>query len=305
MRIGVISAGGVGGYLAAKLLAANVDVSVVARGKHLDAIRDGGLTLTTPEGTMTVKPRVATSDAAEIGPVDVVLFAVKMPDLAAAATATLPMLGPETGVIPFQNGVEATELLAPIVGADRAMSGACYIFSEIEGPGHIKQVGAPGRFLFGEADGSQSARSHAFRALATGAGIDAPEPADMRLEMWKKFSFLVAMSGMVATTRSNVGAIRSDPVMRAAFGRAIEEAVAVAEAEGVAMPPDSVALYHRFLDGVPAEARSSMAKDLDAGKPIEAEWLNGAVDRLGKARGVDTPVNSTLYAALRPFANGR
>jgi len=305
MRIGVISAGGVGGYLAGKLLAANADVSVVARGKHLDAIRASGLTLTTSGGTVTVTPRVATSDAAEIGPVDMVVFAVKMPDLAAAATAMLPMLGPETGVIPFQNGVEASGLLAAVVGTDRAMSGTCYIFSEIEGPGHIRQVGAPGRFFFGEADGSQSDRSRAFRALAVAAGIDAPVPADMRLELWKKFTYLAAMSGMVANTRSNVGVVRSDPVMRATFGRAIEETIAVAAAEGVAMPADSLARYYRFLDAAPAEARSSMAKDLDAGKPIEAEWLNGAIDRLGKVHGVDTPVHTTLYATLRPFARGR
>lgn len=304
MRIGVISAGGVGGYLAALLLQAGADVSVVARGRHLDAIRSDGLRLTTPDGTITTSPRIATSDAAEIGPVDIVVFAVKMPDLAAAASAALPMLGPGTGMIPFQNGVEATGLLAPIVGPGRAMAGACYIFSEIEAPGHIRQVGAPGRFFFAEADGSQSERSRAFRTLLAGAAIDAPEPADMRLEMWKKFTYLVAMSGMVAATRSNVGAVRSDPVMRAAFGRAIDEALAVARAEGVPMPADSPARYHRFLDGAPAEARSSMAKDLDAGKPIEAEWLNGAIDRLGRRHGIDTPVHSTLYAVLRPFAGG-
>ncbi len=304
MRIGVISAGGVGGYLAARLLAAGADVSVVARGRHLDAIRTDGLTLTTPDGAITARPRVATPDAAEIGHVDMVVFAVKMPDLPTAAAAALPMLGPETGVIPFQNGVEATGLLAPIVGAARAMSGTCYIFSEIERPGHIRQLGAPGRFFFAEADGSQSERSRAFRTLASGAGIDAPEAADMRLEMWKKFTYLVAMSGLVAASRSTVGAVRSDPVMRAVFGRAIEEAVAIARAEGVAMPSDSLARYYRFLDGAPAGARSSMAKDLDAGKPIEAEWLNGAIDRLGTAHGVDTPVHSTLYATLRPFTRG-
>ncbi|MGV8838753.1 MAG: ketopantoate reductase family protein [Bauldia sp.] len=304
MRIGVLSAGGVGGYLAARLLDAGADVSVVARGRHLDAIRSGGLTLTTPEGSITVRPRVATADAAEIGPVDIVVFAVKMPDLAEAAAAALPMLGPGTGVIPFQNGVESTGLLAPVVGAGRAMSGTCYIFSEIEAPGHVRQVGAPGRFFFAEADGSQSDRSRAFRTLLAGAGIDAPEPADMRLETWKKFTYLVAMSGMVAAARSSVGGVRSDPAMRATFGRAIEEALAVARAEGVAMPADSLARYHRFLDGAPAGARSSMAKDLDAGKPIEVEWVNGAIDRLGKAHGVDTPVHSTLYAVLRPFAQG-
>jgi 2-dehydropantoate 2-reductase len=304
MRIGVIAAGGVGGYLAGHLLKAGADVSVVARGRHLEAIRADGLMLATPEGTITARPRVATSDAAEIGPVDMVVFAVKMPDLASAAGAALPMLGPDTGVIPFQNGVEATGLLAPIVGAGRAMAGTCYIFSEIEGPGHIRQVGAPGRFFFAEGDGSQSERSRAFRSLLAGAGIDAPEPADIRVETWKKFTYLVAMSGMVAATRANVGVVRADPVMRTTFGRAIEEALAVARAEGVAMPADSAARCHRFLDGAPADARSSMARDLDAGKPIEAEWLNGAIDRLGKLHGVDTPVHSTLYATLRPFLRG-
>lgn len=305
MKIAIMAAGGVGGFLGAKLAQAGVDVAMLARGRHLDAIRTDGLTVATPKETITVRPRIATPSPEEIGPVDIVVFAVKLPDLEKAAGTLRPLLAPGTGVIPFQNGVEAAGLLADVIGPDHAMMGTCYILADIAEPGRIAVSGPPPRFFFGERDGGQSPRSEAFRALVKAAGVEAPLPADIRVEVWKKFAYLAAMSGMVAVTRSTIGVIRADPDLRRTFVRAVEETIAVARTQGIALPEDSVAKYTHFLDSSPADARSSMARDLDAGKPLEVAWLSGAVDRLGRAGGVDTPVHTTIFAALKPFAARR
>ena len=305
MRIAVMAAGGVGGYLGARLQKAGTDISLIARGKHLEAIRAGGLTLENPREKFTVRPALATDDPAEIGPVDIVVFAVKLPDVEAAAAACRPMLKPGTGVIPFQNGVEATGILTRILGAEHAMMGTGYIFSDIASPGRIYQTGTNARFFFGEADGGQSDRSRAFRAALQAAGVDAPEPEDVRLEIWRKFVFLSSMAGMTAVTRAPIGEIRADPHMLATYKRALGEVLAVAAARGIVLPSDSLDRYVHYFDTAPYEARSTLAKDLDAGKPLEVEWLSGAVHRLGQEVGVDTPVHSTIYAALRPFAKGK
>jgi 2-dehydropantoate 2-reductase len=305
MRIAVMAAGGVGGFLAARLIKAGSDVAVIARGAHLAAIRENGLTLENPKERINVRPRIATDDPAAIGPVDILIFAVKMPDIETAAEACRPLIGPGTGVIPFQNGVEASDIIAGILGAEHAMMGTTYIFSDIVEPGRIVQTGTNARFFFGERTGGQSERSNAFRASVLAAGVDAPVPADIRLEIWRKFVFLSSMAGITAATRAPIGEIRADPVMRATYTRAMEEVAAVAKARGIELPADSMDRYAHYFDSAPYEARSTLAKDLAAGRPLEVEWLSGAVHRLGKESGVDTPVHSTFYAVLRPFAQGR
>lgn len=304
MRIAIMAAGGVGGFLGARLVEAGADVAILARGRHLEAIRADGLTLATPQETFTVRPRLVTADPEEIGPVDIIIFAVKLPDLVKAATSLRPMLTTGTGVIPFQNGVEAASLLAGIVGPEHAMTGTCYIFADIAEPGRIRVSGAPGRFFFGEADGSQSDRATSFRDLLKGASVDAPQPADVRVEVWRKFAYLSALSGVTALTRSPVGAIREDTVMRATFNRALVETIAVARARGINLPDDSIQRFNHFLDSSPPGATSSLARDLEAGRPLEAPWLSGAVERFGRESGIDTPVHMTIYAALRPFIDG-
>ncbi|MFO1184231.1 MAG: 2-dehydropantoate 2-reductase [Bauldia sp.] len=304
MRIAIVAAGGVGGFLGARLIAAGVEVALLARGAHLAAIRTHGLSLETPSGTTTVRPATITDNPADIGEVDIVIFAVKLPDGETAAAACRPLIGPETGVVPFLNGVEATPLLAKTLGPQHAMMGCCYIFAEVAGPGRIRQTGSGARFLFGEADGGQSQRSNALRAALVSAGLDAPLPGDMRVEVWRKFAFLATISGFTAAARAPIGALRSAPRTRALMRRAIEEAVAVAAACGVGLPGDTVERHMTFLDSLPPESRASQANDLAAGRPLELEWLSGAVARLGLENGVATPVHETLTAVLLPHAKG-
>ncbi|KAA3622676.1 MAG: 2-dehydropantoate 2-reductase [Proteobacteria bacterium] len=306
MRLAIVAAGAVGGYLAAHLIRAGVhDIALIARGANLKAIRDNGLTLTTGDTSFTVPVAHVTDDPATIGPVDAVVFAVKQTDTASAAEICRPLLARDTCVVPFQNGVESAERIESILGKRHACAGCCYVSVTIDKPGVIRQAGQFGRFLFAEADGSQSRRTEALRVALVDAGVEAPVPKDIDVELWTKFSFLVALSGLTAAGRSTIGEIRNDPVTSLVYRRAIEEAVSVARARGVQLPIDIVERHLDFTKTLPAEMRASQAFDLEAGKPLEVEWLSGAVSRLGAVAGVETPVNSTLYAVLKPFAKGR
>jgi 2-dehydropantoate 2-reductase len=304
MRIAILAAGAVGGYVGARLGKAGHDVALVARGDHLAAIRANGLTVRTPDGEIGFSPSVATDDPAEIGPVDAVVFAVKAHHAEAAAKQCKPLLRPGTGVVPFLNGVEAGEILATAVGAEATMLGTCYIFSRIAAPGIVQQTGASARFLFGETDGAQSKRSHALRRAFTDAGMVCPEPDDIRVELWQKFVFLASIAGMTTAARTTVGNIRDNPPMTALFVRAMKEVADVAAARGITLPPSVIDEHMAFVANAPSGARNSMAQDLDAGLPIEIEWLSGAVVRLGREAGVDTPVHQTFHAVLQPFAAG-
>ena len=305
MKIAVMAAGGVGGYLAARLGAAGSDVAVLARGRHLEAIRAGGLKLASTFGDASCKPRIATDDPAAIGPVDIVVFAVKLPDMEAAAKACKPLLGPDTAVIPFVNGVEAPDVLARILGERHAAIGCCYISTTIAEPGLIRESGGFARFLFGELNGKQSPRMEAFRAALKAANVETPAADDMRVELWRKFVFLGALAGMTAARRGTVGPMREDPQAFAVFRRALEEIAAVGRAKGVALPADVVDAHAKFVAGMGPGVRASQAVDLEAGRPLELEWLSGAVVRLGAEAGVDTPVHATLRAVLAPFAAGK
>lgn len=306
MHIAIMAAGGVGGFLAAHLLQHGADkVTLIARGAHLAALRDHGLTLVGDQTTLTVPVPRVTDDPAAVGPVDAVIFAVKLADTEAAAAACRPLLGPDTAVVPFQNGVESTPRVAAVLGAAHACSGCCYVSVAIERPGVIRQAGQFGRFLFAEADGRQSPRTEALRAALVAAGVEAPVPDAIDVELWTKFSFLVGLSGMTAAARTTIGAVRDHPAMAAVYRRAIEEAVAVARARGVALADDVVARHLAFTASLPAGMRASQAIDLERGNPLEVDWLAGAVVRLGAAAGVDTPANATLHAVLQPFAAGR
>lgn len=304
MKIAIMAAGGVGGYLAAKLIGGGHEVAVIARGVHLDAIRRKGLTLRNPEGEVTLTPALATDDPSDIGPVDYVIFAVKAPDATAAAADCKPLLRPGTGVVPFLNGVEASEIVAAELGADAAMMGACYIFARIAEPGVILQTGANARFLFGEPSGEQSERSAALRQALSQSGVDVPLPADIRVEVWRKFVFLASMAGLTAASRASIGEIRENPAMKAVFVRAMEEALSVAKAKGLSMPPDVIDGHLAFFDNAPYEARSSMAQDLTDRRRLENEWLSGAVVRIGSDVGVDTPIHQAIHAILAPFSEG-
>lgn len=306
MRLAIVAAGAVGGFLAAHLLrAGNHDVALVARGANLQAIRANGLTLATEHDEFTVPVPVVTDDPDTIGPVDAVVFAVKQTDTESAADACRALIGEDTIVVPFQNGVESSSRIGAVLGDRHAGAGCCYVSVALEKPGLVRQAGQFGRFLFAEKDGSQSRRTDALRDALRDAGVDAPVPEDIRVELWRKFSFLVAVSGLTAAGRTTVGEIRDDPLLSTIYRRAIEESVSVARAMNVDLPGDIVERHIEFTESLPAQMRASQAFDLEAGKPLEVDWLSGAVARLGAAAGIDTPVNSTLHAVLKPFANGR
>lgn len=305
MRLAMMATGGVGGYVGAKLVEAGVDVVMMARGRHLEAIRKDGLRVVTPERTIVARPTMASDDPRGVGPVDYVIFAVKLQDTRSAAEFIRPIVGPDTAVAPFQNGVDAVETLTEVLGVPPVMMGACYISSNISAPGEITQTGSFARFVFGEPDGTQSERSERLREVFAGAGLEAPVPKDIRVDVWRKFAFLSSMSGITAASRAPISVVRSDPAMRETLRRAIAETTAVARAKGIALPEDSVEAHMKMVEGLPPDMLASQAHDLLAGKPLELEGLSGAVVRLGKELGVDTPVHQAFYAVLRPYVNGK
>jgi 2-dehydropantoate 2-reductase len=305
MRIVVFGAGGVGGYFGARLAAAGNDVAFVARGRHLEAMRSRGLKVHSALGDIHLENPQATEDSSTLGRADVVLFAVKLWDTEAAAAATRPLVAGGGVVIPFQNGVESVERIGAVIGAEHVLGGAAYIAATISEPGTIAHTGTMARLRFGSLKPSQTQRAKAFHAACVGAGIDAELVDDVRRVVWEKFVFLAAMSGLTSAARSPVGVIRSDPDMRETFRAAIEEVCNLARACDVDLPVDFGTRQLAFGDGLPAEMKSSMLHDLEAGRRLEAPWLAGAVARMSHERGLAAPVNATIYAALKPFCEGR
>lgn len=305
MRIAVMGTGGVGGYFGARLAQGGHDVAFVARGRHLAAMRERGLSVTSALGDLHLPKPSVTDDPGSLGWFDVVLFAVKLWDTEAAAEAAKPLLAAGGVVIPLQNGVESIERVGAVVGPAQVMGGVAYIAARIAEPGVIAHTGTMARLRFGPVLPEQQAAAEAFLAACRGSGVEAELVADIRKALWTKFAFLIALSGVTAATRQPIGAIRADPDMRATFEAAIREASAVARAKGIALADDFVAAQMDFADGLPHEMKASMLHDLEAGGRLEAPWLSGAVARMAKDSGVAAPVNATLYAAVKPYCAGR
>lgn len=305
MKIAVVGSGGVGGYFGARLAAAGEDVWFVARGAHLDAIRRCGLHIESRLGDLHIKPARATDNPAEIGPVDLVMFAVKLWDTESAAEMARPLIGPESAIASFQNGVDSAERLTTVLGSKPLIGGVCHIAAAIAAPGVVRHVGTMARLTFGELNGGVSPRIEAFVAACSKAGIHAVASPDINRVMWEKFIFLSSFSGVTTLTRLNKGPIFAEPDTRALFRAAVEESAAVARAQGVALPGDAADGVMGFADGLPPEMKSSMLGDLERGNRLELPWLSGAIVRLGAAKGVPTPVHRVIYQALKPYANGR
>ncbi len=314
MRFAIVGSGGVGGFFGARLVRAGHDVTFLARGAHLRAMRERGLTIRGPDGDFTVPVKVE-DDAQRFGPVDVVLLAVKNYDVASVLPVVKTLLSPrestaqgETApwVVTLQNGVDSPAEVAAVVGEAAVMGGTTYISAAISEPGVITQTGMNHRMVLGEVFGDLSrvsARAQALRDVMDRAGLHVEAVADARGALWDKLSFLGCMSGFATAARRPVGALRDNPVFRDVFKQATTEVLQVAAAEGVTTTrtPESLVQY---MDGLPAHMRPSMLVDLENGKPLEVEFLQGAVVRRGQARGVPTPVMSTLYALLQPHAQG-
>jgi len=304
MRIAVMGAGGVGGYFGARLAVAGHEVAFVARGRHLAAMRERGLTVGSALGDIALPQPAVTDSPATLGPVDVVLFAVKLWDTEAAAEALRPLVATGGVVVPFQNGVGSIERIGAIVGAERVMGGVAQIAATIAEPGVIRHTGTMARLRFGPVHPAQRPAAEALLGACKGAGIDAELVADIRRALWEKFVFLAAFSGLTSVARQPIGVLRADPELRGTLEAAMREAWAAGRAQGIALADDFIAQQLKFTDGLPAEMKSSMLNDLVAGNRLEAPWLCGAVARMAAEQGIPAPVNATLYAALKPYCAG-
>jgi 2-dehydropantoate 2-reductase len=304
MRIALVGAGGVGAGFGAYLADAGHDLVAIARGRHLEAIRAGGLRVRRPDGEHRVEVR-ASDSAAELGQVDLVLFAVKLWDTEAAARQIAPMLGAETMVLVLQNGVDTLDLLCPILGRERLIGGVAQISAVIEAPGVVAHRSPFARIIAGEPDERSSARLSHLVATLAGAGIEATASAQIAVDLWAKFVFIVGLSGATSLFRAPVGPIR-DNDRTAAFLRAlVEEAVAVGRAEDVPLPGDQVEATMHFLQSLPDGMKASMLEDLLAGRRLELPWLSGRVARSGRNQGVPTPANETVELALSLHVEGQ
>ena len=304
MKIAIFGTGGVGGYYGARLAAAGEEVHFIARGAHLEAIRESGLRVESANGNIHVQPAHATDDPAGIGPVDLVMIAVKLYDTDAAAAACHALLGLDTAVVSLQNGVTAMDTLAAAIGAERVFGGLTYIMATISRPGAIEHLGDMAKIRFGELDGTGSARVKRWERACVAAGIDAAVTDDIIGELWTKFTFLAPVSGVTSLVRLPLGPIRADADTRTLLRAAMDEAVAVARARGIRLPDDLADRHMNMVDGLPATMGSSMLHDLTHQKRLELSWLSGTVARMGRETGVPTPTHDTITAALKLHADG-
>lgn len=306
MRIAVMGSGGLGGLYGGRLAHAGYDVSFIARGAHLAAMREHGLVIDNePHGTIHV-PRVqATDDPASVGIVDLVLIAVKLWDTDSAVRAIRPMVGSQTAVISLQNGVMKDDTLRRAFGDAAVVGAVAYVATQIARPGVIRQTGTMQRFIFGEYDGRRLPRAEELLDALARAGIQAEISDDIRRTLWEKYVFLVGLSGTTATMRSTIGPIRSNPRSRAFLQELLQETVAVGRAHGVRLPEHYAAERLAFLDTVPPEMTSSMHHDLERGNRLEVAWLSGGVVQLGEQVGVPTPANRAVWDILALHADGR
>lgn len=304
MHIVFYGAGGIGGYFGARLLAAGADVSFVARGRQAQAMREHGLRVKSPLGDLQVAAPSISDDPAVLPPADLVVFAVKMPDAEAAAGRSRPLLKPGTVVLPLQNGVEIVDVLSAAIGPAPVALGTAHIPVKIAEPGVIEHTGSYAALRFGPLQVAQRPVLEAFAAVCERAKIQAELVDDVRRAMWEKFVFLVGMSSLTALTRLPIGVVRADPELRRLLQQVMDETAALARAEGVALPDDFVAKQMASVDGLPAQAKASMANDLDAGRPLELPWLAGAVVRRSARVGLPASASRFVAAALGPYAKG-
>jgi len=300
-----MGSGGVGGYFGARLQRGGADVTFIARGAHLAAMRANGLAIESAHEPIQLPTVNATDDPRSIGPVDIVLFSVKLWDTESAARSLLPIVAPHTGIISFQNGVQKDDTLRSIFGADAVMGGVAYMATTIARPGVIAQTGTMQRMVFGEYDGRHSPRAEALLAAARAGGINAEISDDIRRAIWEKYVFLVGLSGSTTSMRLPLGPIRGNPQTRQFLLDLMREAAAVGRAQGVNLQQDYAEERLAFVDGLPADMTSSMHHDLQRGRPLEVRWLSGGVAEMGAALGMPTPVNRAVYDVLVLHAGGR
>src|SRR5271165_493605 len=301
MRIAVVGAGGVGGGFGAALAKAGGDVTFIARGAHLAAMKKDGLKVQGGRGETHLVPTKATDNPSEIGAVDIVLFCVKLWDVESAGERIKPLIGKGTAVIPLQNGIDAHERLLPIIGREALMCGVAQISASITAPGVITQVGTFMRMIFGELDGTRSKRGDDLLALCQKAGFDVTLSEAILTELWMKFILLATNASITAATRQPLGKLRDDPDIRPIMIASFRETFEVGRAKGIALPDDAVDRILDFVVHAPPAMKASMALDLERGNRLELPWLGGKVVALGRELGVPTPIHTMFYALLKPY----
>ena len=305
MKIAMMGSGGVGGFFGARLARAGYDVSFIARGAHLEAMRTRGLTIeNAAQGDIHIAQVRATDDPATLGVADIVIVSVKLWDTESAARAIQPLVGPRTAVLSLQNGVIKDDILRGVFPESAVMGGVAYVATHIARPGVILQVGTMQRIVVGEYDGRRSERAVALHDALVKSGVSAELSGDVRRAIWEKYVFLVGLSATTTSMRHALGAIRGNPATRAFLLELMRETVAVGRALGVALDADYAEKRLDFADGLPADMTSSMHHDLDRGNRLEVDWLSGAVVQLGKQAGVATPANRAVCAILALQAGG-
>lgn len=308
MRIAVFGAGGVGGYFGGQLAKAGLEVVFIARGAHLQAIRQNGLFIKSAKGDFCIQPARAEEDPSVVGPVDIALLGVKAWQVSEAARAMRPMIGPDTVVIPLENGVEAPSQLSEVLGSEHVAGGLCRISSQVGEPGHIQHIGMEPSIAFNWFDHHPDPRLDALCTAFLSQGVKAEIPFDIQVAMWLKFIFIASISGVGSLTRAPVGVQRSLPETRQLLETTLNEVVAVGRARGVALKESVEQDTLRFIDSIPPATVASMQRDIIAGRPSELEYQNGTVVRFGREYGVPTPANEFIYASLLPLeerARGR
>ena len=308
MRIAVVGAGAVGGYFGGRLVAAGHEVAFLVRGETLTALRERGLKIDSPLGDLNLPSVEASDDAAELsaslGSVETVIVAVKAWQVPKVAESIRPLVGPETQILPLQNGVEAPRQLAALHGSEAVLGGLCKIISKLETRGHVKHLGAEPTVIFGKLSGSgdsSSKRTERLRRALEEAGVRAEITPDIEAAMWEKFLFISSISGLGAVSRVPLGELRQVPETRALLEQLMREVTRVAGAHTVRLPADVVERTMAFVDSLPAEGTASMQRDLVAGRPSELDSQNGAVVRLAAEAGVAVPAHRVIYHALLPL----
>lgn len=300
MRIAIFGTGGAGGYFGALLARAGEDVTFIARGEHLQAVRTQGLRVETAQEEIVIHPAQATDDPAQVGAVDAVLVGVKTWQLTDAARAMRPMVTPQTFVAPLQNGVEAAAHLAEVLGAEHVLNGLCGTISRVVGPGRILSLGETNFIKFGELDNHRSERVENLRQAFERAGVKAEVPPDIQVAVWEKFIFVAPYGGVGAVSRAPAGVVRTLPETRRMIERGMQEILAVARARQVSLADGIVEKSMALLDALDPSATTSLQRDISAGRPSELEAWSGAVVHLGQAAGVPTPLHEFIYHSLLP-----
>jgi 2-dehydropantoate 2-reductase len=300
MRIVVFGTGGVGGYFGGRLAQAGHDVTFIARGEHLKAMREHGLRVESVHGDFTLEPVQATDDAASVGPVDYVLVAVKHYQLRPALPAIASLVGDTTTVAPLLNGVEAPAILGEVIDPARIIGGLCAVFSAVKAPGVIAQTSEVRRVVLGELNGEPSARVKAIVGGLQAAGTDAVLSEEIEADMWDKLILISSMSGIGALSRSGVGRMLEVAESRQLYIEALAEAAMVGRASGVNIAEDVVERRLAFAEGLEYDAITSMHRDVEAGKPFELEAFSGTIVRRAAEAGVEAPIHATIYALLSP-----